>query len=50
MPLGLGVIQLAGGEVDLGIDEGMVRVTLSAVQAPGAGYGVEALPPGQDQV
>ncbi len=50
MPLGLGVMQLAGGEDDLCSDEGMVRVTLSAVQAPGAAYGVEVLTPGQDQV
>ncbi len=50
MPLGLGVMQLAGGEVDLGADEGMVHVTLSVMQAPGAVYGVEVLPPGQDQV
>ncbi len=28
----------------------MVRVTLSAMQAPGAAYDVEVLPPGQDQV
>ncbi len=50
MPLGLGVMQLTGGEVDLDADEGMVCVTLSAVQAPGVAYGVEVLPPGQDQV
>ncbi len=31
-------------------DEGMIRVTLSAVQAPSDAYGVEFLPPGQDQV
>ncbi len=28
----------------------MLRVALSAVQAPSAAYGVEVLPPGQDQV
>ncbi len=50
MPLGLGVMQLVGGEVDLGADKGMVCVTLSAVQAPGAAYDVEVLPPGQDRV
>ncbi len=47
MPIGLVVMQLAGGEVDLGTDEGMVYVALSAVEAPGAAY---VLPPGQDQV
>ncbi len=41
---------MQGGEVDLGADEGMVRVTLSAVQASGVAYGVEVIPPGQDQV
>ncbi len=35
--------------VDLGTDKGMVCVTLSAVQAPDAAYGVE-VPPDQDQV
>ena len=39
--VGLGVVHLAWGEIDLGADEGVVRVALGAVHAAGVLHAVE---------
>ena len=47
--LGLGMVQLAGDEVDFGTYEDVVRVALCAVVAPGVAEAVEVLPSSEDK-